>query len=91
MGDRIREQRRDDKKWEEERRNRGWLTHYLHRFQHFSAPIILYCAYAFTGNTISLAFLNLAQTYLGRLQSIRHYIPHMQHQKKRICNSLKEM
>lgn len=91
MGGRIKAQRADDRKWEEERRNRGWVTGYLHRFQNFFSPIIVYCAYAYTGNTISLAFLNLAQTYIGRLQSVRWYIPHINRQRKGIRDRMKDI
>jgi ABC-type multidrug transport system fused ATPase/permease subunit len=82
MGERIKAQRVEDRKWEYERRHRGWLTGYMHRFQHFMSPIVVYCAYAWSGKTISLAFLNLAQTYIWRLHSLRHHVPRVKHHYK---------
>jgi ABC-type multidrug transport system fused ATPase/permease subunit len=67
MGGRIKEQRKKDREDGEKRRNRNWISGYLHRLQRFSTPIIVYVAYSYSGKTISLAFLNLAQTYIGRL------------------------
>lgn len=80
FGDRIKKVRQEIEEIDKTCNKRDAINGRFHHVVYCTIPLIVYSLYILNGNQLTLSFVIMSGNYIGRLQHLRHILPHQMRQ-----------